>query len=71
MVIASEVIEHVAPEKHSCFVEEIRSLLRQDGAVIVSTDRGELYQRWTRRGGTDQPVETWLTERNKIGRAHV
>ena len=63
MVIASEVIEHVAPEKHSCFVEEIRSLLRQDGAVIVSSDRGELYQRWTRRGGTDQPVEAWLTER--------
>jgi hypothetical protein len=25
--------------------------------VIVSSDRGELYQPWTRRGGTDQLVE--------------
>jgi cyclopropane fatty-acyl-phospholipid synthase-like methyltransferase len=62
VVIASEVIEHVAPENHSSFVETIRSLLRPDGAVIVSSDRGELYERWARRGGTDQPVEAWLTE---------
>lgn len=63
VVIASEVIEHVAPEKHSSFVEALRSLLRPDGAVIVSSDRGELYGRWARRVGTDQPVEAWLTER--------
>jgi len=62
VVIASEVIEHVASEKHSSFVEAIRSLLGPHGAVIVSSDRGELYERWARRGGTDQPVEAWLTE---------
>lgn len=61
VVIASEVIEHVAPEEHSSLVETIRSVLRPDGAVIVSSDRGELYERWARRGGTDQP-EAWLTE---------
>ncbi len=63
VVIASEVIEHVAPEKRASFVQAVRSLLRPDAAVIVSSDRGELYERWARRGGTHQPVEAWLTER--------
>ncbi len=31
--------------------------------MLVSSDRGELYERWVRRGGTRQPVEAWLTER--------
>ena len=62
LVIASEVIEHVLPEERASFVETVRSLLAAHGAVIVSTDRGELYERWAKRGGRDQPVEAWLTE---------
>jgi SAM-dependent methyltransferase len=63
LVIASEVIEHVLPEDRASFLESVRSLLAADGAVIVSSDRGELYERWAKRGGRDQPVEAWLTER--------
>jgi SAM-dependent methyltransferase len=63
IVIASEVIEHVPPDGRGGFVEAIGALLGPEGAVIVSSDRGELYERWARRGGTDQPVEEWLTER--------
>jgi SAM-dependent methyltransferase len=62
LVIASEVIEHVLPEERAAFVEAVRSLLAAHGAVIVSSDRGELYERWAKRGGRDQPVEAWLTE---------
>jgi SAM-dependent methyltransferase len=67
VVIASEVIEHVPPEQREGFVEAVRALLAPEGAVILSSDRGELYERWARRGGTDQPVERWLTEREVRG----
>lgn len=64
VVIASEVIEHVPPEEREGFVDAIRTLLGAGrGAAIVSSDRGELYERWARRGGTHQPKEAWLTER--------
>lgn len=62
LVIASEVIEHIPSDRRDEFVDSIRALLGLEGAVIVSSDRGELYDRWTRHGGTDQPVEEWLTE---------
>jgi len=64
VVIASEVIEHVPAAKRERFVADIRGLLEPAGAVIVTTDRGELQARWARRGGTtEQPEENWLTER--------
>ncbi len=64
VVIASEVIEHVPPEDRGSFVNALRLLLAPNGALIVSSDRGEFYERWVRRGkGSEQPVEAWLTER--------
>ena len=63
VVIASEVIEHVPPPQRDRFVEDMRALLRPDGAAIVTSDRGELYARWIRSGATEQPEEDWLTER--------
>ena len=63
LVVASEVLEHVQPDKRQEFVEAIRSLLGPGGAALVSSDRGELYERWARQGGTVQPIEAWLTER--------
>jgi SAM-dependent methyltransferase len=63
VVIASEVIEHVPVAERDRFVADLRHLLAPAGAVIVTTDRGELRTRWTRRGGTtEQPEENWLTE---------
>jgi len=63
VLIASEVIEHVSVDERGDFVTELRSLLDANGAVILTTDRGELYQRWRRRPTTtEQPEENWLTE---------
>lgn len=62
-VIASEVIEHVDETQRDRFVADLGALLAPDGAVIVTTDRGELYQRWrSRETTTEQPRESWLTE---------
>jgi SAM-dependent methyltransferase len=64
VVIASEVIEHVPEAEREHFVADIRGLLAPAGAVIMTTDRGELQARWARRlGTTEQPQENWLTER--------
>jgi SAM-dependent methyltransferase len=44
VVIASEVIEHVPPAQREGFVEAVRALLGPEGVVILSSDRGELYE---------------------------
>ena len=64
VVLASEVIEHVPASERAGFVADIRGLLAPGGAVILTTDRGELQKRWARRKETtEQPEENWLTER--------
>jgi cyclopropane fatty-acyl-phospholipid synthase-like methyltransferase len=64
VVLASEVIEHVAPAECERFVADIAELLVPSGAAIVTTDRGELHGRWVRRENTtEQPEENWFTER--------
>jgi SAM-dependent methyltransferase len=63
VVLASEVIEHVPVPERRRFVSDIHDLLVPGGWAIVTTDRGELYRRWSRRRGTvEQPEENWLTE---------
>jgi SAM-dependent methyltransferase len=62
VVIASEVIEHVPPEDRERFVEGIRRLLADGGSAIITSDRGEFYDRWAGRGRQHQPIEVWLTE---------
>jgi SAM-dependent methyltransferase len=64
VVISSEVIEHVPVEGRDAFVADLRALLRADGSLILTTDRGELSRRWARRPEvTEQPEENWMTER--------
>ena len=62
VVVASEVIEHVPPEARPEFVTTLKALLTPTGSAIISTDRGELYERWMRTRPIAQPVESWLTE---------
>jgi SAM-dependent methyltransferase len=63
LVIASEVIEHVAPAQCERFVTEVAQLLTPAGSAIVTSDRGELHSRWLRREHTtEQPEENWFTE---------
>jgi SAM-dependent methyltransferase len=63
VVVLSEVIEHVPISDRDGFVKDVHALLDAGGFAIVSTDRGELYDRWVRSGGPLQPVEHWLTEK--------
>jgi len=63
VVLSSEVIEHVPRINRPEWVDEIGMLLREDGVAVVTSDRGEQYERWLRRGVTEQPEEDWLTER--------
>jgi SAM-dependent methyltransferase len=63
VIISTEVIEHVPPEQKDGFVADITRLLRHGGYAIITTPRGELWDRCGRAGtGSDQPVEAWLTE---------
>jgi SAM-dependent methyltransferase len=67
VVMSTEVIEHVPVAGREQFVADLRALLAPDGAVILTTDRGELHDRWVRRRDTtEQPEENWLTERELL-----
>jgi SAM-dependent methyltransferase len=63
LVLASEVIEHAPLGEQDRFVGEIRELLKPAGQALITTDRGEIYERWRQAGRTHQPEENWLTER--------
>jgi SAM-dependent methyltransferase len=63
VIVLSEVIEHVPVLERDGFVKDVHALLDVGGFAVVSTDRGEFYDRWVRSGGHPQPVENWLTEK--------
>ena len=64
VVISSEVIEHV--EDKETFVAELSRCLVPDGHVIITTPRGEEYQKYQRAVPRDtmQPVEMWISEKD-------
>ena len=62
LVVASEVIEHVVHDQKANFVNDIQRLLKPSGFAILTTPRGELWNLWSRNGGSEQPVEEWISE---------
>ena len=60
VIVTSEVIEHVSDKVG--FVEDMVNCLQPEGYVILTTPRGELFDRWLCLGSKKQPVELWLTE---------
>lgn len=62
VVIASEVIEHVLDK--NMFVYELSQCIVPKGYAIITTPRGEEFQKWLRLGYEKQPVEIWISERN-------
>jgi 2-polyprenyl-3-methyl-5-hydroxy-6-metoxy-1,4-benzoquinol methylase len=62
VVVSSEVLEHVKGEEKHAFVRGIYQLLRPGGWAIVTTPRGELWDRWRRSRDWKQPVEEWISE---------
>lgn len=61
VVISSEVIEHVVDK--DVFVEDLGRCLVSNGHVIVTTPRGEEFEKFQRLGSNLQPVENWLSEK--------
>ncbi len=60
VIVASEVIEHVAD--HSAFVEQLQLMLSEEGILIITTPNGSLFELFVRKYGREnlQPVENWL-----------
>lgn len=66
VVVASEVIEHIPSEGKDSFVLTLKSFLKTDGRIILTTPRGELFRSWSKLNPRQQPIEAWLTEREMI-----
>jgi len=62
VVLCSEVIEHVPHGQKDAFVEELAKLLKPGGFLILTTPRGEMWERWKSIAPPNQPVEDWVTE---------
>lgn len=64
IIVNTEVIEHVTDKR--TFMEEIRSMLKPGGIVILTTPRLEHYDDSIKAYGGDpnQPVEEWMSEQD-------
>lgn len=61
VVVASEVIEHVTDKQY--FVAKLSECLVSNGHVIITTPRGEEFQKYWRSGHYLQPIEAWISEK--------
>ena len=64
VVLCSEVIEHVPDPQKRAFLDELKQLLTPEGYVILTTPRGEMWERWKSIAPPCQPVEDWITEQH-------
>jgi len=64
VVLCSEVIEHVPDPQKQAFLDELKRLLTPEGYVILTTPRGEMWERWKTISPPCQPVEDWITEQH-------
>lgn len=64
VIVCSEVIEHVPKQAQSQFFLDLASILYDDGNLIITTPRGELFSHWSKSkySQSRQPIESWLTE---------
>lgn len=62
VVLTSEVIEHVPHGQKETFLAQLAQLLTPDGYLILTTPRGEMWERWKTIAPPNQPVEAWVTE---------
>lgn len=62
VVLTSEVIEHVPHGQKEMFLAQLAQLLKPEGYLILTTPRGEMWERWKAIAPPNQPVEDWVTE---------
>lgn len=60
VIISSEVLEHI--EDKDRFAEDLKTCLKPNGHLIITTPRGEMFEKWNRLGLEQQPVESWISE---------
>lgn len=66
VVVCSEVIEHVSHSQQFGFVQSLRALTKENGHLVLSTPRAEVFHRWRAHRAHTQPVEDWLTEKHLV-----
>lgn len=62
IIVSSEVIEHIADDQKIAFLIELKTLLKEDGFLILTTPRKEAETEWKKYGNPKQPIENWLFE---------
>ena len=62
LIVLSEVIEHIIDEEKEDFINDIKSLLKISGFLILTTPRKEAYEEWSKYAFGDQPIEDWISE---------
>ncbi len=68
LIVTSEVIEHIPNIQKNNFIDTLRRLLKPNGAVILTTPRGEVWDQWKSVSTPNQPVEDWITESDLLDR---
>lgn len=63
IVVCSEVIEHIPDKKKTTLLKEIKTLLKSNGFLIITTPRKDVQPEWNKYADPNQPIEDWLTER--------
>jgi 2-polyprenyl-3-methyl-5-hydroxy-6-metoxy-1,4-benzoquinol methylase len=62
IVVCSEVIEHIPDEQKFSFLNNLKTLLKTNGFLILTTPRKDAEIEWKKYGDPSQPVEDWLLE---------
>lgn len=62
VIVSTEVLEHITDK--TAFMQDVRTLLKPNGIIILTTPRLEHYEDSIKAFGGDpnQPVEEWMSE---------
>lgn len=62
LIVSTEVLEHVNDKSN--FLKLMKSVLKPNGTIIITTPRLEIYDAFVTQYGVEpgQPVEEWLSE---------
>ncbi len=63
LIVSSEVIEHIPDNEKEKFIEDINSLLKVNGFLIITTPRKDAQEEWNAYMTPDQPIEDWISEK--------
>lgn len=64
IIVCSEVIEHVPYKEQDMFIENLSTLLSDNGTLILTTPRQEIFNKWKKNRKEFQTIENWLTEKD-------